>query len=277
SGQHQFHHARVVEEDTYAHAVRMGGATRQGGGQKRFVLSYEAEKEDMLRMKKAFIGVVVNPGMTYNIQNAFHTQGYFGVKVTPLGSNLTLLEGQEEGEVQALLEDAKDWLDQWFKEIRPWNPKDVDVDRVVWLRIFGIPVHAWSDLFFAQVTKPWGTFMNTDDATNKKLTMDVARILIQSSCQQVVDEFFYVKINGEIFHLRIIEDSYGPMRLMLPQSQAHDGRANDSDSSEDDEEEAERRLLVVEEESERESEGEEENLLALNHITNANNSHINGL
>jgi hypothetical protein len=30
-----------------------------------------------------------------------------------------MLEGQKEGEVQALLEDAKDWLDQWFKEIRP--------------------------------------------------------------------------------------------------------------------------------------------------------------
>jgi hypothetical protein len=45
--------------------------------------------------------------MSYNIQNAFHRQGYFGVKVTPLGANLTLLEGQEEGEVQALMDDAK--------------------------------------------------------------------------------------------------------------------------------------------------------------------------
>jgi hypothetical protein len=45
--------------------------------------------------------------MSYNIQNAFHRQGYFGVKVTPLGASLTLLEGQEEGEVQALMDDAK--------------------------------------------------------------------------------------------------------------------------------------------------------------------------
>ncbi|MCI00190.1 DUF4283 domain protein, partial [Trifolium medium] len=174
------------------------------------------------------------------------SQGYFGVKVTPLGSNLTLLEGQEEGEVEALLEDAKEWLDQWFREIRPWNQKEVDVERIVWLRVFGIPLHAWNDDFFAMVTKPWGFFMNADDVTCKKLTMDVARILIRTSCQKAVDEFIDVKVDGEIFHLRVIEDSYGPMRLMLPMSQDHDGRANGSDSSEDDgEEEDERRLLAV--------------------------------
>jgi hypothetical protein len=145
------------------------------------VLSYEAEKNDMMRFQKAFVGVVANPGTTYNIQNAFHMQGYFGVKITPLGSNLSLLEGQEEGEVEALMEDAKDWLDQWFKEIRPWNLKDIDPERIVWLRIFGIPIHAWNNDFFEQVTKPWGTLLKSDDGTSKKLTMDVARLLIRTS------------------------------------------------------------------------------------------------
>ncbi|PNX60582.1 hypothetical protein L195_g052003, partial [Trifolium pratense] len=184
NGRQQSHHSRENMKDSYAYAVRSGDASRLGDRQQTIVLSYEAEKNDLLRLQKAFIGVVVHTGMTYNIQNAFHAQGYFGVKATPLGSNLILLEGQEDGEMEALMEDAKDWLDQWFKEIRPWNPKDVDVARLVWLRIFGVPAHAWNDLFFEQVTKPWGTFLNTDDVTSKKLTMDVARILIRTSCQK---------------------------------------------------------------------------------------------
>ncbi|MCI37176.1 hypothetical protein A2U01_0058400, partial [Trifolium medium] len=98
----------------------------------------------MSRLNKAFIGEVVHPGMSYNIQNHFHSQGYFGVKVTPLGSNLVLLEGQEEGEVEALMEDAKGWLDQWFREVRPWSANEIDHERIVWLRIYGIPVHAWN-------------------------------------------------------------------------------------------------------------------------------------
>ncbi|MCI81135.1 hypothetical protein A2U01_0102407, partial [Trifolium medium] len=41
-------------------------------------------------------------------------QGYFGIKITPLGANMVLMEEQEEGELQALHDDAKDWLAQWF-------------------------------------------------------------------------------------------------------------------------------------------------------------------
>ncbi|KAK2369434.1 hypothetical protein QL285_082569 [Trifolium repens] len=230
----------------------------------------------MMRFQKAFVGVVANPGTTYNIQNAFHMQGYFGVKITPLGSNLSLLEGQEEGEVEALMEDAKDWLDQWFKEIHPWSPKDIDLERIVWLRIFGVPAHAWNDAFFIQVARPWGTFLNVDDVTNKKITMDVARILVRTSCQKAVDEFIDVIINGELFHLRVIEDSFGPMRILSSKSQNQDGRLHDSDNSDaegDDEEE--RNLAVAEEVSERESEGEGENLIALNYEINANHLHNN--
>jgi hypothetical protein len=251
--------------------VRKGDVSNRGSFKQKVFLSYEAEKNATDKYAKAFVGVAANPGMTYNIQNAFHAQGYFGVKVTPLGSNLALLEGQEEGEVEALMEDAKDWLVQWFKEIRPWNPKDIDTERLVWLRIYGIPIHAWCDDFFAKVSRPWGCFLNTDDVTSKKFTMDAARLLIRTSCQKPVDEFIDVNINGELFHLRVLEDSYGPMRIMIPQSKGTDGRGNVSVCSEaEDEDEEERRLSEEEPESERESEGEGENLIALNPLVIAN-------
>ncbi|PNX63169.1 hypothetical protein L195_g061494, partial [Trifolium pratense] len=89
--------------------------------------------------------------------------------------------------------------------------------------------------------------------------MDVARILIRSSCQIVVDEFIDVKVNGEIFHLRVLEDSYGPMKILVPQQ--HEPELIDSDD--ESEEEEERGLMVAEEEEERELEGDENTLLAL--------------
>ena len=55
--------------------------------------------------------------MTYNIQNIFHTQGYFAIKVTPLGANYCLLEESEDGELKALAEDANEWIEQWFEVI----------------------------------------------------------------------------------------------------------------------------------------------------------------
>ncbi|PNX87622.1 hypothetical protein L195_g043715, partial [Trifolium pratense] len=252
-----------IEGDrSYANVTRHEDAGRQKEGSKKIFLSFNSNQEEVQRLKKMFIGEMVSPGMSYNTQEAFHSQGYFGVKVTPLGAHLVLLEGQEEGEVQSLMEDARGWMEQWFKEVRPWSTKEIDLERLVWLRVYGIPAHAWNDEFFQLISKPWGHYINADDGTNKKISMDVARLLIRTSGQRVVDEFLDVKIDGEVFHIRIIEDSYGPMRIMVQQSNRREGRDDDSDSSE--EEEGLFPVVEVEEEVEEvEREAVEENLLAI--------------
>ncbi|PNX65331.1 hypothetical protein L195_g062544, partial [Trifolium pratense] len=61
------------------------------------------------------------------------------------------------------MEDAREWMEQWFKKIRPWNAKEIDMERLVWLRVYGIPAHAWNDAFFTLISKPWGHFINADD------------------------------------------------------------------------------------------------------------------
>jgi hypothetical protein len=263
--------SRFNGKASFAQVVKKSDGLKVDGNQSRVAFEFEVGDKELERFNKAFVGVTAEAGMSYNIQNAFHAQGYFGVKVTPLGSNLTLLEGQEDGEVEALLEDASEWMEQWFKEIRPWKPNDVDLERIIWLRIFGIPVHAWNDGFFSKVAEQWGTFMNTDVVTSKKQSMDVARILIRTSCHNVVDEYLDVKINGELFSLRVLEDSYGPMRIMVPQPQTQDGRTlGDDESVEEGAMEDVEQRLPEEVESERESEGEEESLPALNFVNDAN-------
>jgi hypothetical protein len=257
---------------SYAQVVRRDPLEERVTGGQRVLLSYKAEQADLVRLQKAYIGVVAQPGMSYNIQEAFHMQGYFGVKITPLGSTLTLLEGQEEGEVQALMEDAKEWLDQWFVEIRPWSPSDIDTERTIWLRVYGVPSHAWNDIFFSQLVQPWGSYVKADDGTLKKITMDVARLMIRTSCQRVVDEFVDVKVNGKIFHLRVLEDSYGPMRIMIPQKKNLNGRDNEGESEDEEDEEDEDHLLGEEEvEVMQQKEGAKDNGIALNLVEYSSN------
>jgi hypothetical protein len=60
-----------------------------------------------------------------------------------------------------------------------------------------------------------------------------------------VDEFVDVKVNGDFFRLRVLEDSYGPMRIMIPQNPGPEGR--DCDESEEERDEEDFRRLMVEE------------------------------
>ncbi|CAJ2635642.1 unnamed protein product [Trifolium pratense] len=149
---------------------------------------------------------------------------------------------------------------------------DLDVERTVWLRIYGVPSHAWNVVFFAQLVKPWGSFINEEEGTLKKSTMDVARLMIRTSCQEIIDEFIDVKFNGDVYHLRVLEDSYGPMRIMIPQKNGNEGRDSSVESEEDGEEEV-RGMWTEGDMEDRESEMGE--LLALKSASNANIVQVN--
>lgn len=55
-------------------------------------MKYNSELGDLDRFKRDFIGEVENLGMIYNIQEDFNMEGYFPIKATPLGENLSLLD-----------------------------------------------------------------------------------------------------------------------------------------------------------------------------------------
>lgn len=86
--------------------------------------------------------------MSYNIQIGFKIEGYFSIKVTPLGANFYLLEEFEEGEINNLIKEGKSWWSKWFSSIGEWREEVVDNDGIAWIRVYGIPCHAWNFLLF---------------------------------------------------------------------------------------------------------------------------------
>ncbi|XP_058751344.1 uncharacterized protein LOC131624420 [Vicia villosa] len=117
------------------------------------------------RFNKAFVGTVIEGGLSFNMQDIFDLDGYFNIKVTPLGSNKCLLEGRGEGDLEDLLDNFESWLKRWFQSVVRWEPSMVDLERVVWVRAFGIPCHAWGEEFFECISKPVGSFIKSDECT----------------------------------------------------------------------------------------------------------------
>ncbi|XP_058726434.1 uncharacterized protein LOC131597779 [Vicia villosa] len=143
------------------------------------VLTFESKEEDSSRLSKAYVGEVHNPGSAYNIQTHFEVEGIFSIKVTPLGANLCLLEETEEGFIRELIGDGQTWWRQWFKEVRPWSAREVDSERVVWFRIYGVPCHAWNAEFFVKLANSIGSFVCIDENTANKACMDIARVMMR--------------------------------------------------------------------------------------------------
>lgn len=39
-------------------------------------------------------------------------------------------------------------MDKLFKDVRKSNPREVDKERTIWVRVYGIPSHVWNHRFF---------------------------------------------------------------------------------------------------------------------------------
>lgn len=149
--ENRFSHQVVNNRRSYAHVTQnfsdgdlVCGASLSYSN----IINYRVLEEDLVRFDKAYVERVVNPGSTYNMQSSFEVVGFFSVKVTSIGANLCLLEDNEEGFLEAIISEGIVWLGRWFAEVRKWKYEDVDLERVTWLRCYGIPCHACVFSFF---------------------------------------------------------------------------------------------------------------------------------
>lgn len=191
-------------------------------------LAYEVGKEEVKRFKKAYVGTVLIPCSSYNMQRNFHPDGYFALKVTPLGANIFHLKENKDDELEALLEGVKDWLGQWFSEVRKWKEEDVDPERVTWLRCYGIPCHAWSIPFLLFLSSLVGKYICCDESTSDFSKLDVASILVRTACGLLINEVFKVMINNVDFRVRFMEETFGSSTKLVKK---YSSILSDSDDS----------------------------------------------
>lgn len=71
----------------------------------------------------------------------------------------------------------------YFEWVRPWEKRDRDSKTMKWLRIEGVPMHAFNVKFLQLIANLHGTFVEVDDDTFYRRRLDVARVLIQAGRQ----------------------------------------------------------------------------------------------
>ncbi|GKU95921.1 hypothetical protein SLEP1_g9218 [Rubroshorea leprosula] len=134
-------------------------------------LEVMAEEEDLRWLQDCFVGTVKSPETISTLQDKFLMEGYFSAKVTPMGGRLVLLSSVDHEELKDLVDNGKDWLAQWFSDVRPWKPTEVASERFTWLRCQGVPVHIWRSSFFETVAHLFRKFISLDDSTIKKKSL----------------------------------------------------------------------------------------------------------
>lgn len=74
---------------------------------------------------------------------------------------------------------------------------DIDEGRVVWIRAYGVPVHAWSAKFFVKLVDSLGSFICLDESTSKGTNLDIARFMVRVPLSFRLSDNFCIQIDGK--------------------------------------------------------------------------------
>lgn len=123
-----------------------------------------------------------------------------------MGGNIILMQKGSNRTVKELIEDFDEWISFWFKWTKPWSNLEVNTNRVIWTRWYGVPVHAWLNHFFALACAKLGLFVKMDEFMNHNGSLEAARILISTSCFTDIDRILRIRIDGRVFPIRVVEE-----------------------------------------------------------------------
>jgi len=92
-----------------------------------------------------------------------------------------------------------------FANTQKWSSKEVRYERGAWLRVYGVPVHAWNVSFFRLCVLGIGRFILADECTVNKARMDFARILVSTPQIEIVNKLAEFLIDGTKFNIKLVE------------------------------------------------------------------------
>ncbi|GKD05882.1 RNA-directed DNA polymerase, eukaryota, partial [Tanacetum coccineum] len=91
----------------------------------------------------------------------------------------------------------------WFSQLRTAQSDFVSRERIVWIDIEGVPLHAWSRLTFSKIGSRWGEVLEIED--NKDDCFARKRICIKTKQKDNILEKFKIIVCGKIFVVRAKE------------------------------------------------------------------------
>ena len=126
--------------------------------------------------------------------------------ITPLGADKVFIRSSSEVSVTTILNDAKEFFAHLFTNIVRWEKNVVPFQRGAWLRLYGIPLHAWNESFFKLCLLDVGRFMRADSCTVEKERFDYARILVATSSVEIINCSEKLLIDGVMVTMKVLEE-----------------------------------------------------------------------
>ncbi|KEH19396.1 DUF4283 domain protein [Medicago truncatula] len=109
-------------------------------------------------------------------------------------------------DIWQVFNDAVHFFGMLFDNIHKWSEQDTRYERGAWLRVYGVPIHAWNDDFFRMCVNRVGRFIHLDECTADRARLDYARILILMPQIEIVNSTPEFLIDDRKHFIKLVEE-----------------------------------------------------------------------
>ena len=122
-------------------------------------LRIPVSNEDWLQ--KSLVGWLNHLEKVTNLQEVFLLEGYNSICIKYVGGNQVCLTGQESEDTEALIFGGGEMQGDIFESVQKWKPQLIPGHRMVWVRIKGLPLNTWGELYYMKIGQNMGCMVSS--------------------------------------------------------------------------------------------------------------------
>ncbi|GJR88928.1 RNA-directed DNA polymerase, eukaryota [Tanacetum coccineum] len=150
---------------------------------------------------KCAMGKVKDFNSIPNLQTILVDEGFEDVNLFYLGGKWVMFEFDMVDTKVNMMKHVG--VNSWFQVIQDVIQDFVSDERVVWVDIEGIPLHAWSRDTFTRIRNKWGEALNIEDTIDSSFGRK--RLCISTKHHVSILESFKIIAKGKVFMVRAKE------------------------------------------------------------------------
>ncbi|GJV99272.1 RNA-directed DNA polymerase, eukaryota [Tanacetum coccineum] len=152
-------------------------------------------------LEKFVMGEVKQFASIANLRVLLSNEGFQNVKLTYLGGLWVMVELDTLKAKNNFMKHVG--VASWFNRLNNAQPDFVSKERIVWVDIEGVPLHAWSRPTFFKIGSKWGEVMDIEESKDDLFARK--RVCIKTNQEDNILEKFKIIVQGKIFVIRAKE------------------------------------------------------------------------
>nr|GEU52511.1 RNA-directed DNA polymerase, eukaryota [Tanacetum cinerariifolium] len=147
------------------------------------------------------LGETKNLSSISNLYSLLSNEGFHNVNLSYLGGLWVMIELESPFAKDKFLQHVG--VSSWFNHLGNAQEDFVSRERIVWVDIEGVPIHAWSLGTFKKIGSKWGDIMEIEESNDGLFARK--RICIKTRQEDNIFEKFKIIVKGKVFVIRAKE------------------------------------------------------------------------